>query len=50
MSIDAHFTADFSQWSSAVQGAQKDLDGLKEDSDKISATAGLLAADVGRQI
>jgi len=50
MAIDARFTADFSQWKTAVAAAQGDVEQLQIATEKITPAVGLLAADVGRQI
>lgn len=55
MAISAQFTADFSQWSSAVAGAQADLDGLQKSADQVALekkaeAAGRSMADFGRQV
>jgi hypothetical protein len=50
MAIDAKFTADFSQWKTAVDAAAGDVEQLRVATEKITPAVGLLAADVGRQI
>jgi len=50
MAIDARFTADFSQWKTAVDAAKGDVEQLQVATEKITPAVGLLAADVGRQI
>lgn len=55
MPITAQFTADFSQWSGAVAGAQSDLDGLQKSADQVkleekAEAAGRAMADFGRQV
>jgi hypothetical protein len=50
MAIDAKFTADFSQWKTAVDAAQGDIEQLTVATEKITPAVGLLAAQVGTQI
>jgi hypothetical protein len=50
MAIDAKFTADFSQWKTAVDAAQGDINQLTTATEKITPAVGLLAAQVGTQI
>jgi len=50
MAIDAKFTADFSQWKTAVDAAAGDVEGLRVATEKITPAVGLLAAQVGTQI
>jgi hypothetical protein len=50
MAIDAKFTADFSQWKTAVDAAQGDIEQLTVATEKITPAVGLLASQVGTQI
>jgi hypothetical protein len=50
MAISAQFTADFTQWKSAVDAAQGDVDQLRQATEKFTPAVGLLASEVGGQI